>query len=336
MMWKIDCDFENSEYKFEQLRDAIIKIIEYGDLNVSEPLPAINQVSDQYKLSKVTVGRAYQNLKKRGFIENIRGKFFIVEQKASRLKILLVFNKLEDFKRNTYEAIQDAFAGKAIIDLQVYYSKYNMFNTIMNESLNKYDYYIIMPHFYRDSIVDDNYCLLKKIPAQKLLFLDKKITEIDNFSGAVLQDFGADMQLGLEKTKALLAKYDSISFVRRKHSHHPEVAIESVIQFCVINDLSFSIVEDIDNETIVSKRVYICTTDKDLAQLIRKMKNSVYSLGKDVGLISYNDSSLKELLNVTVFSTNFYQMGRSIAEMIINQKFEVKRNPFDIIIRDTL
>ncbi len=335
-MWKLDCDFDNSEYKFEQLRDAIIKIIEHGEVNFDQPLPSINDVSDYYNLSKVTVARAYNNLKKRGIIENIKGKFFVIKEKANRLKILLVFNKLEEFKRNTYEAIQDVFAGEAIIDLQVYYSNYSTFKNIINESLNKYDYYIIMPHFYRESIVDDHYSLVKKIPAKKLMFLDTRIAEISDFSGAVLQDFCSDMYLGLEQVKDLLAKYDGIRFIRGKHSHHPEDAIESLIKFCKTNNLQFSIVEDIKTETITPKIVYISTTDKDLVQLIKKMKNSVYRLGDEVGLISYNDSILKELLNVTVFSTNFYEMGKSIANMIVNQKFESLKNPFDIIIRDTL
>ncbi len=335
-MWNLDCDFENSEYKFEQLRDGIIKVIEDGERDASKPLPSINEVSDHYKLSKVTVSRAYNHLKKRGIISNVRGKFYIVTEKANRLKILLVFNKLEDYKRDTYEAIQNVFDGKATIDLQVYYSNYNTFKSIINESLNKYDYYIIMPHFYQHSIVDDNYDLLKRIRPERLLFLDQLIPEITNFKGAVIQDFGEDMYLGLEKTKDLLSKYEGIRFVRRSRSHHPEQAIVALTSFCKENKLTFSIIDDIEKESIVPKTAYLSTTDKDLAQLIRKIRTSVYKIGEDVGILSYNDTVLKELLNVTVFSTNFHKMGEMIARMIVDQEFSVKKNPFDIIIRDTL
>lgn len=335
-MWNLNCDFENSEYKFEQLRDEIIKVIENGQVDFDKPLPTINEVSEQYKLSKVTVSRAYNHLKKRGIIENVRGKFFVVSEKANRLKILLVFNKLEDYKRDTYEAIQNVFDAKATIDLQVYYSNYTTFKNIINESLNKYDYYIIMPHFYQESIIDDNYDLLKRIRPERLLFLDNLIPEITNFRGAVIQDFGKDMYLGLEKTKDLLSKYEGIRFIRRAHSHHPEEAIDALTNFCKANHLKFNVIHDIEKESITAKIVYISTTDKDLAQLIKKIRISVFKIGEDVGILSYNDTILKELLNVTVFSTNFHKMGEMISRMIVDQEFSVKKNPFDIIIRDTL
>lgn len=335
-MWKLNCDFENSEYKFERLRDEIIKVIENGEIDFDKPLPSINEVSEQYKLSKVTVSRAYNHLKKRGVISNVRGKFYVLTEKANRLKILLVFNKLEDYKRDTYEAIQNVFGGKATIDLQVYYSNYDTFKNIINESLNKYNYYIIMPHFYQESVVDDNFELLKRIRPEKLLFLDNLIPEITNFKGAVIQEFGKDMYLGLEKTKNLLSKYSGIRFIRREHSHHPQEAINALSNFCKKNNLTFSLLHDIEKESITPKIAYISTTDKDLAQLIKKIRTSVYKIGEDVGLISYNETTLKELLNVTVFSSNFHKMGEMIARMIVDQEFSVKKNPFDIIIRDTL
>jgi DNA-binding transcriptional regulator YhcF (GntR family) len=335
-MWNFNCDFENSEYKFEQLRDEIIKIIDSKEIDFDKPLPTISDVSEYYKLSKVTVSRAYNHLKKRGIITNTKGKFFVVTEKANRLKILLLFNKLEDNKRNIYEAIQDVFQGSAQIDLQVYYSNYITFQNIINESLYKYDYYIIMPHFYHDAIIEDNFSFLKRISSEKLLFIDKLIPEVDRFQGAVLQDFDSDMYLGLEKTKLLISKYKEIRFIKRKHSHHPVEAIDAIKRYCVTQGIIFNKIDNIENESIASNTIYIATTDKDLALLIKKIRSSVHVIGKDVGIISYNETILKELLNVTVFSTNFYQMGKTIANMIIEQKFEVKINPFDIIIRDTL
>ena len=335
-MWILECDFKNGDYKFQQLRDEIIKIIESGKIDYNEALPTINEVSDHYKLSKVTVGRAYNHLKKRGIISNIKGKFYVVQEKANRIKILLVFNKLEDNKRNTYEAIQDVFNGTAIIDFQVYYSNYQTFKNIINESLNKYDYYIIMPHFYHDTFIDDNYTLLNKISANKLIFIDRIIPEIKNFKGAVIQDFDADMYLGLEKTKTLLTKYKELRFIMKEHSHHPVETTNAAQRFCDLNILNFSIVDDIVYESITPHVVYIVTTDKDLALIIKKIKNSVYSLGKEVGIISYNETILKEVLNITVFSTNFYQMGKIAAKMVLEQQFEIVKNPFDIIIRDSL
>ena len=51
-------------------------------------------------------------------------------------------------------------------------------------------------------------------------------------------------------------------------------------------------------------------------------------LGKDVGIISYNDTALKKVVGngISVISTDFKQMGLGIAEMIIAEERRNKRN----------
>jgi DNA-binding LacI/PurR family transcriptional regulator len=62
----------------------------------------------------------------------------------------------------------------------------------------------------------------------------------------------------------------------------------------------------------------------------------VYTLGKDIGIISYNDTPLKELLGITVISTDFNIMGETAASMILNnEKGEIKV-PFNFIDRNSI
>jgi len=61
-------------------------------------------------------------------------------------------------------------------------------------------------------------------------------------------------------------------------------------------------------------------------------------LAKDIGIISYNDTLLKEIVEggITTISTNFNLMGERLAHMILNQEFAQIENPNRLIIRHSL
>ena len=60
------------------------------------------------------------------------------------------------------------------------------------------------------------------------------------------------------------------------------------------------------------------------------------TMGKDVGVISYTDTPLKDLLGITVISTDFDAMGETAAYMIQSRKQEVVKNAFHFINRDSI
>ena len=59
-------------------------------------------------------------------------------------------------------------------------------------------------------------------------------------------------------------------------------------------------------------------------------------LGDDIGIISYNDTPLKDLLGITVVSTDFDQMGRTTAELILEKRVDRVKNPFYLTERESL
>ncbi|MCH5719488.1 substrate-binding domain-containing protein [Niabella hibiscisoli] len=72
--------------------------------------------------------------------------------------------------------------------------------------------------------------------------------------------------------------------------------------------------------------------------LIKMARKKKLKLGKDIGLISYNDTGVKEILEngITVISTDFEAMGKTVAQAIIDDKQIVKRNPTKVIKRLSL
>ena len=92
------------------------------------------------------------------------------------------------------------------------------------------------------------------------------------------------------------------------------------------------------NKTLEKGELYITPDDKSLLRIIKKLKNQKLVLAKDIGVISYNDTLLKEIVEggITTISTDFNRMGQRLAEMILNKKQLQIENPNRLIIRNSL
>ena len=99
------------------------------------------------------------------------------------------------------------------------------------------------------------------------------------------------------------------------------------------------VLEEINETTDVhSKQAYIVIEESDLSNLIKKSRNNNLQIGKDVGIISYNDSPLKEILldGITVVTTDHNKMGETAARLILENSKEKIKNPFVLIRRGSL
>jgi DNA-binding LacI/PurR family transcriptional regulator len=75
-----------------------------------------------------------------------------------------------------------------------------------------------------------------------------------------------------------------------------------------------------------------------LLHAVKKINESNLQLAKDVGLISYNDSLLKEIVEggITTISTDFTYMGKRLAQMIQSQQIQRIENPSKLTLRNSL
>jgi len=77
--------------------------------------------------------------------------------------------------------------------------------------------------------------------------------------------------------------------------------------------------------------------DSGLVELARRIADAGLEPGKDVRIISYNEFPLNQLVlgGLTVLSTDFPQMGRTAARMILSGQPAKIHNPFHLIRRKT-
>src|SRR3970040_1330314 len=91
-------------------------------------------------------------------------------------------------------------------------------------------------------------------------------------------------------------------------------------------------------KTLPVKEVYIIPNDRDLVQVIEKAKLQDLKLGSDFGIISYNETPLKKVVEngITTISTDFRAMGKILAQMILSGNKEQIENKCALIIRNSL
>ena len=72
---------------YEQLRQQIRKSILNGELKEGEALPSIRALAKDLRISVITTKRAYEDLEREGFLENIPGKgCFVAPQNPELLR----------------------------------------------------------------------------------------------------------------------------------------------------------------------------------------------------------------------------------------------------------
>ncbi len=332
--------------KYRQIVDSIIHNISIGNLKMDEKIPSINMFSEEFGLSRDTVEKAYNILKDKKIISPVRGKgYYITRTKLiSKINIIFLINKLSNYKMRIYNSFINSIRGEEVhTDLHIYHCNESLFLNLLEKNLRAYDYYVIMPHFNSDdskhiSSTDKVIKAIKKIPSEKLVIMDNKL-ELGKGPIQIYQDFENDIYNALNEGLDKILKYKKLLFVYPENLvyPYPRRTLHGFRKFCVEHSIDFEVLNEIYEDTVLKKGdLFITIQESDLVNLVNQIRDRKLILGKDIGIISYNDTPLKELLDITVISTNFTLMGETAAQMILAKtKGEVK-NPFDFIDRGSM
>lgn len=336
-MYKLLINSNEKLPKVAQITQALIRDIEKGLLKKDERLPSVSNFSKQYKISRDTVEKAYNRLKDDGYLVAVPGKGnYVAGRSQTTLRILMLLNKLSSYKKEVYDAFVKKLGKNAKVDLHIYHYDPKLLKEFLDANRGKYHYYAIMPHFFHDADVKEILDILTSIPEHELVILDKKFSIGNGNHISVYQDFEQDIYDALKSATELFEKYKSISIVFPELSNHPIEITEGVRRFCDENRLKFSIVANTQDMKLKQGHVYITLIEADLADLIKKVRVLGLQMGEDIGIISFNETVLKELLDITVITTDFEEMGDTAATLILEKKFQQVRNSFRLIKRLSL
>jgi len=243
-----------------------------------------------------------------------------------------------------YNSFLAAIGPSAHVDLHIYHCDESLFLNLLNKHKSAYDYFVIMPHFKTDtlqhvSLTDAVSKAISKIPNDKLIIMDNvRLLENEKIK-AVYQDFENDIYNALKKGLNKIRNYSKIILIYPEKAvyPYPKRILHGFRKFCIESDLDFEILSEVYEDMILKKGdLFITIEESDLVNLIKQVREDEYILGKDIGIISYNDTALKDLLGITVISADFKIMGEIAANMILNKENKQVKAPFNFINRESI
>ena len=154
---------------------------------------------------------------------------------------------------------------------------------------------------------------------------------------AVYQNHKEDIYNALLKGKHKLLNYKILILIFPSY-REPLGMKEGFEKFCDAFSFENEIITEFFDREIKIGEVYIIPNDRDLVCVIEKAKSQDLKLGSDFGIVSYNETPLKKVVEngITTISTDFRAMGKIMAEMILNGKKKQIENRCSLIIRNSL
>jgi DNA-binding transcriptional regulator YhcF (GntR family) len=343
---QIEINDESRVPKYKQIVDFIVHNISKGNLKIGQKIPSINQVSEDCYLSRDTVEKAYHQLRERKIIYSTKGKGYYIAKNDLILKINVLFltNKLSFYKMRIHNSFVKSLGLNAHVDFQIYHCDQSMFLSLMEKNIGGYDYYVIMLHFKNEQFQHMNHTeevltTLEKVPRDRLILIDNYLPQIKRNIAAVYQDFQEDIYNALNEALEKISKYDKLILVypRKSVYPYPREILVGFRKFCVHHEINFEILDEIyEGMELQSRDAYVIIEEMDLVNMIKQTRDKGLNLGIDIGIISYNDTPLKELLGITVISTDFKLMGETAAYMILKNKMGQVKNDFKFIDRSSI
>lgn len=310
--------------KYIQLANSIQDAVIAGKIKKNWILPSLHELTYHLEISKETADRGYKYLRDLGVLSSIPGKghFVTATNMAQPRKVFLMLDKLSAGKKLFYDTFTHALGENTSIDFYIYNDDFALFKKLLDRRKDGYTHYVISPNFVDGGIKAHE--LINGLPKEKLILLDKAVTGVEGEFGGVFENFKRNIYNALEALLSGLSKYHTIKVISSENSFLSPDMTWGFNLFCQQYAFDRSLISSIADEQISKGDVFICMNDDDLVMLIEKIRGLNLEVGKDVGIISYNETPLKRyILNgVTTISTDYEQMGLAAAGMILNNQMD--------------
>lgn len=323
-----------SKPKYLRLEEFILQAITRGDYPLHSRLPSINELCRESGLARDTVLAAYGKLQERGIIRAIHGSGFFVARNTFDHKpsLFLLFDVMNGYKEVLYRSFMESISKQYTVDIYFHYYNTQVLKNLLRLNAGHYEKYVVMPHFHENIA-----SFLEKIPADKLFFLDNIVKGVH--VPAVYQNFEEDIYNALSEAAPQLTKYRKLVFLDNTlFQFIPEGMKTGFIKYCSLHSFPYRMSPEFKEDEMEKGDMYIAISDADLIKIIKSATRRGMKPGRDFGLISYDETPLKEVLagGITVISTDFEKMGRLAADCILNERHEVVANQCRLILRSSL
>ncbi|MCY1720033.1 GntR family transcriptional regulator [Prolixibacteraceae bacterium Z1-6] len=320
--------------KSEQIIASITESVRLGKIVPGQTIPSINITAQKYGVARKTVVRAYEKLKGQGVIESKpKTGFFVINKKPnSKLKVLLVIHSFDGHWEILYNNFYAKVSGYC--DIEIFFHHYNIkvLELIINRSVADYDL-VIISSFNHPRIRS----VVARIPAYKVLLVSRK-DRLDDSYNYIIQDFYEGTYKALCEAKNQVRKYQKINLSFPENAGHSETLKQGFLKFCDEFLIENTVVHSFKDVEIKKGEAYFLINDNDLIRVLNVCKVRNWIPGKEVGVLSYNETPLKQVIRdgISVVSCNFEMMANEMASFIKEQKTIHKIIPIQFIERNSL
>lgn len=340
MKFQIDAIGKDPIYK--QLVAQVERAIHDGRLSAGEQIPSMNELAAQLEISRETVKKAYAVLVEKELIVPRHGKGFYAAdlQKGGRPQVLVIFDKFSVYKQTLYNSFDEALGNHVEVTIVNHNQSLDLLKYYLDHYLDNFDYYVITPHFPLDEASQEQ-CRrqLKRIPNRKLILLDRLQPDYPGNFGAVYQDFENDIYSGLSQGMSLPRRTRVLRVITLPSSLYGNEIRKGVERFTGEYQVPVEFLTQAPDDIRPGDTFLVLNSQLDagLVSLVHKTQAAGLEIGKDVRIISYNEMEMYELVlgGLTTVSTDFAEMGRIAAQMILDRHLEKVHCPFRMNRRKT-
>ncbi len=319
---------------YQQILDWVVSGINDGYFSVNTQLPSINQIATENQLARETVVKAFRLLQEKGIVKAVHGKGFFIASDEVEIehRVFVLFDTFSAYKEILFRAIQDEFGENVHIDIYFHHFNQKIFSNLIKEAAGNYTAYLILP-FDHPQITK----MLEPVPFEKLYLMDRCPRFYNNPFHGVYQNFSDDVFQAFTLAKIKIKSYSKFILVFCNDiTELPMELRQGFETLCNQNEVNHAVLEHALGPAQIEKNaVYLVIDDDDLVKLVEYAIAKKWKIGKDIGIISYNETPLKKVIagGISVISTDFKKMGSSIVRLVKNNKKECVANPVSLIDR---
>ena len=322
------------EKRFKQIVHTVEQDILEGRYKVGDRIASINSWCIRTGLSRSSVMLALDELKSRGIIEAEQSVGYFVSSTRVEVahRILLIFGEFNLFKEDLYHSILESLGRGAQVDIVFHHSSRSTFDMLVENTAGKYTVYVVMP----GGDLGDIEAQLRKLGG-KVILIDHFSDSLKGKFSCVGQDFAADTYDALVSGLPKLRPYREIVLVQRSRIE-PVERYDGLKRFCQEFEFESGYLKTMADMPVKSGVIYLTPEDREIVNILSAAQHQGLTAGTDFGLISYNDTVLKEVLagGLTTLTTDFIQMGKTVVDLIRDNEIRTIRNPWKLILRKSL
>jgi DNA-binding LacI/PurR family transcriptional regulator len=179
---------------------------------------------------------------------------------------------------------------------------------------------------------------LAALPTDRLLVLDIHACIPSKRTAWLVLNFDAQLVQALRSGLDRLRRYRRLVLVFPPDNHDPLEIPDAVQRFGRRAGLETRVVPRLTEQMVETETAYLVIDDKDLVSLVKHCNATGHRLGHDVGVLSYNDTPLKEIVagGISVVSIDFYGLGVRAGQHLLDPGPVHETVPTRLILRGSL